>query len=136
MHRKLSLREIAAAWVCCGVLAAGAFLVNSGGGRDASATAAYAGAHIPDGAGRQPREAQAGDEPDDKPAGTIGMFANDAAPVAIGSAEKPTIAEPAHGPRSANRYCRYAALRQSGIRYSAAARLVAVAGSGARDAAQ
>ena len=131
----VSRREIAAAWACCGLVMLGAILADLGDRRDGSATAAYAGAHIPGGAGRPAREPQADYDPDDKPAGEIGLFANDAAPVAISSAETSAKTETAGGPKPASRHCRYI-LRQSGIRYSAAARLVAAVGSGVREAAQ
>ncbi len=132
----VSKREIAAAWACCGLVLLGAILADLGARPDDSAAAAYAGAHIPGGAGRLPRGPQPDDDPDDHPAGEIGLFANDAAPVAIASTEILAKSETAGGRKHESRHCRYA-LRQSGIRYSAAARLAdAGAASGVREAAQ
>ena len=138
MRLKLSFGEIAAAWVCCGVLAGGALLVGSGGARDDPAAAAYAGAHIPGTGGRQlSRGSDVEEEPDRNSLAELDATSEKTEPmVAIGSAETPTIVEPTQGQRSANRHCRYA-LRQSLRRYSAAARLAdAGAASGVREASQ
>jgi hypothetical protein len=135
---RVSKREIAAAWVCCGVVIVGAILADLGAGRDDSAAAAYAGAHIPGGAGQRLRGPDVDDESGGSLLAEIGTFSNNAEPIVISSAERPTITEPARGPKSGSRYCRYV-FRQSGIRYSAAARLAeagAGVGAGVREAAQ
>jgi hypothetical protein len=132
----VSKREIAAAWACCGLVLLGAVLADLGDGRDDSATAAYAGVHIPGGAGRLPRGPDVEDESDGNSLGELGPIRNNAEPIVVSSAERPTIAEPVRGARLGGRHCRYI-LRQSGIRYSAAARLAdAGAASGVREAAQ
>lgn len=133
---RVSKREIAAAWACCGVVIVGAFLAGLGHGRDDPAIAFYAGAHIPGGGGQRPREPDVDDESDGNLLAKTDTFPDQPETIVISSAEGPTIAEPARGLKPASRHCRYA-LRQSGIRYSAAARLAdAGAGSGVREAAQ
>jgi hypothetical protein len=131
-----STREIAAAWVCCGVVIVGAFLAGLGHGRDDPAITTYTGAHIPGGGGQRPRGPDADDESDGNLLAEFGTFSNNAETIVVSSAERPTIAEPARGAKPASRHCRYI-LRQSGLRYSAAARLAdAGVGSGVREAAQ
>ena len=135
-HPKLSFGEVAAAWVFCGVLAAGAFLANSGGSRDASATAAYAGAHIPGTGGQRLPGSDVEEEPDRNSIAQLDATSDKAEPIVIGSAETPRKTEPVQRQKSAYRHCRYA-LRQSLLRYSAAARLAdAGAVSGVREASQ
>ena len=132
----VSRREIAAAWACCGVVIVGAFLASLGHRHDDPAITTYAGAHIPGGGGQRPRGPDVDDEADGNVLAEIGALPNNAEPIVVSSAERPTIAEPARGAKPGGRYCRYT-LRQSGIRYSAAARLAeAGAASGVREAAQ
>lgn len=136
MRRKLSLGEIAAAWVCCGGLAVGAFLINSGGGRGDSAAAVYAGAHIPGrGAVTLPAH-DLGRDQDDEQAAELNVFAKPAGTMAISSAEDLPAPVSADARTGAGRHCRYT-FRQSLLRYSAAARLAdAGAASGVREASQ
>jgi hypothetical protein len=134
----VSKREIAAAWACCGLVALlGAFLPDLGYERDDTAITAYAGARIPGGAGQGPHEPEADPDPGDDPAGEVGIFANHAAPLVISSGEMSANSEPARHTKHEGRHCRYI-LRQSGIRYSAAAARLADAGavSGVREAVQ
>jgi hypothetical protein len=133
----VSKREIAAAWACCALVMLGAILADLGDRRDDSTTAAYAGAHIPDGAARGTREPDAEYDTEEDQAGAVGSFANQAEPVAISSAELSVKSEPTGEPKRAVRYCREI-LRQSLIRYSAAVARLADAGaaSGVREAAQ
>jgi hypothetical protein len=130
MHRKLSFGQIAAAWVCCGGLALGAFLVSSKGGRDNPAAAFYAGAHIPGGGGQRPSGPDAEDEPDGHSTAGMSAFPSDPEPVVVSSAEPPAPPGPAGDPKLA-RHCRYI-LRQTLVRYSAAVARLAEAGAVSR----
>jgi hypothetical protein len=135
MRRKLSLGELAAAWVCCGGLALGAILINSGE-RDGSAAAAYAGAHIPGRGAVTLPEHDLGRDQDDEQAAELNVFAKPAGTMAISSAEDLPAPVSADARKGVARHCRYT-LRQSLLRYSAAARLAdAGAASGVRDASQ
>ena len=136
MYRKLSFGEIAAAWVCCGILALGAFLVDSSGARNDPAAAFYAGARIPGGAGERPPGPDAEDEPDGRSTAGMGAFPSDPEPVVVSSAEAWAPTQPGGDPKLA-RHCRYI-LRQTLVRYSAAVARLAEAGavSGVREATQ
>jgi len=133
----VSKREIAAAWACCGLVMFGAILADVGDRHDDSTTLAYAGAHIPHGAARGPSEPDAEYDAEEDQAGAVGIFANDAEPAPISSAEMSVKSEPAGEPKRDSRYCRQI-LRQSLIRYSAAVARLADAGAvaGLRETAQ
>jgi hypothetical protein len=132
--RGVSKREIAAAWACCGLVMLGVLIADSGGRGGDPATAVYAGAHIPGGAVRSVREADAEQDLEHNRPAEIGNFANLPVPVASASVELLTelltASESARARKAASGYCRYA------FDYSAAARLAAAAGSGVREAAQ
>jgi hypothetical protein len=68
------MREIIAAWACCGLVVFGAFPLGAGGGRDDPKIAVYAGVHIPAGGGPRTRSMDDEDSADDDTAGDIGAF--------------------------------------------------------------
>jgi hypothetical protein len=61
---KVSLRDLAAAWACCGFVALGALLIGSVDRRHDAADAVYAGARIPSDGGSR-RNMRSEEEADD-----------------------------------------------------------------------
>jgi hypothetical protein len=62
---RISLREVVAAWACCGLVALGAFLGAAVDRRKEAPLAMFARVHIPASGAMSVRAAHPGDEPDD-----------------------------------------------------------------------
>jgi hypothetical protein len=73
---RISVRDVAAAWICCGLVALGALLAESGSPRVDTPIASYAGVHIPSRNGWNAHDIYPGSSLDDPADGSLITDAN------------------------------------------------------------